>query len=164
MKGGKWGLGFAHLRIKNGGIRFHDRDRLVKRGERVRCALIIRHHDREVQFEFLRVQLGRESVLHALLLPSRDLHVVARCREVADDLRGWRGGREVGNGPQGTPNEDDGDGGGFVVADGEDGEGGVVVDEFYAEDLGGGEGGGDVDGEVGRLRGFFGSLGWRVSG
>lgn len=63
------------------------------------------------------------------------------------------GGRE----PEGSPDEDDGDGGWFAVGDGEEGGGGAVVDEFYAEDLGGGEGGGDFDGE-----GVGGGLGGRL--
>lgn len=145
------------MRIKNTGIRFHDRDRLIERLDRNRGALILRRsqNDGEIQLQFLRLQLRREFVADALALPGRDLDAVARGGQVADDagavLRG--GGGEVGGGggPEGAADEDDGYGFGLFVGDGEDGLGGLAVDELDAEDFGGGEGGGDFDGEVGGL-------------
>lgn len=141
-----------HLRIENRGVSLHHSDRLIERGDRVCLPVLVRHHGREVQQQILRLQLRREPVLDALLLAGRDGDVlVARSGEVADDLRGRRRGGRVGQGPEGAANEDDVDGRGLVVGDGEDGEGGDGVDELYAENLGGGEGGGDLDGKGGGL-------------
>lgn len=141
------------MRIKNTGIRFHNRDRLIERLDRHRGALILRRrqHHREIQLQFLRLQLRREFVPDALALARRDLDAVARGGQVADDA-GTAVLRENGGGsPEGAADEDDGHGVGFVVGDGEDGLGGLAVDEFDAEDFGGGEGGGDFDGEIGGL-------------
>lgn len=74
------GFVYLHLRIKNTGIRLDDRDRLIERLDRNRGALILRRrqNDREIQLEFLRLQLRREFVADALALPGRDLDAVAR--------------------------------------------------------------------------------------
>ena len=62
---------------------------------------------------------------------------------------------------KGAADDGDGDGGGLVVGDVEDGASGVVVDEFDAEDFALREGGEDVDGESRGLE--FGFVGYFVA-
>jgi hypothetical protein len=50
---------------------------------------------------------------------------------------------------EGAADESNGDGRSFVVGDGQEGLVGAAVDELDAEDLSGGKGGFDGDGEVG---------------
>ena len=111
--------------------------------------LTIRHHGRELQPQILGVHLGLDVVADPLGGPRRDLHIVARGRQVAEDLLTLPRERDA---PEGTPDKDDGDRVGLLVCEGDDGLGGLAVDELYAEDLGGGEGGAGLDGESG-LRG-----------
>ena len=125
---------------------------------------MIPHHQCQIQQQILRLQLRYKIIFHVLLLSSRDLLVVSRRGQVAHDsgsLWGWR--RGVGC-PEGTADENDGDGVGLFVGDGEDGGGGEAVDEFYAKDFGGGEGGGDFDSEVGGLGGLFYFFFWLEGG
>lgn len=128
-----------NLRIKNTRIRLHNRNGLIERRQRIRRPLAISYHDREIQLQILRLQFGREFEFHALLLARGDGDTVTRSRQVADDLRSWRGGWKIRKRPKGSANEDDGDGGGFIVGDGENGECWVVIDEFDTEDLRGRE-------------------------
>lgn len=106
-----------HLRVKNARIRLHDRNSLIERRQRIWRPLAIRHNDRKIQLQILRLQFGREFEFHALLLARGDRDTVSRSRQISDDLRSWRGGWKVRKGPEGAADEDDGDGSGFIVGD-----------------------------------------------
>jgi hypothetical protein len=91
------------------------------------------------------VHLGREGVGEGLLLAGGDADAVFLGGEVLEDLG------LVGLGGERAADDQDLDGLGLLVVDIEDGAGGVAVDELDAKDLCLGEGGGDVDVEVGCL-------------
>jgi hypothetical protein len=102
-------------------------------------------HGGEVQAQVLGVHLGREGVGEGLLLAGGDADAVFLGGEVLEDLG------LVGLGGERAADDQDLDGLGLLVVDIEDGAGGVPVDELDAKDLCLGEGGGDVDVEVGCL-------------
>lgn len=102
-------------------------------------------HGGEVQAQVLGVHLGREGVGEGLLLAGGDADAVFLGGEVLEDLG------LVGLGGERAADDQDLDGLGLLVVDIEDGAGGVAVDELDAKDLCLGEGGGDVDVEVGCL-------------
>ena len=133
--------GGLHLRIKDTGIRLHHADSLVERLKRVRRALAVRHHSGQIQLQVLGLQDGGEAVADALACAGRDLDVVAGCRQVAEDL----GTFGVAVAPEAAADEDDVNGLGLFVLEGEEGLGGGAIYELDAEDLGGGEGGVDFD-------------------
>lgn len=93
--------GNQHLRIKNRGIPLHHSNRLIKRRDRKRSPLLVRHHHGQIQQQVLRLQLRLEPVFDALLLARGDADVVvARRGEVTDDLRRGRRGWRVGYSPE----------------------------------------------------------------
>ena len=102
-------------------------------------------HGGEVQAQVLGVHLGREGVGEGLLLAGGDADAELLGGEVPEDLG------LVGLGGERAADDQDLDGLGLLVVDIEDGAGGVPVDELDAKDLCLGEGGGDVDVEVGCL-------------
>jgi hypothetical protein len=98
------------------------------------------------------VHIDLESVGEGLLLARGDLDAILLGGQVANDARaGWV---EVGS-PQGAANELHSDRVGLFVGEGQNGFGGDVVDQFDAEDFGGGEGGCDGDVERGSLIGVL---------
>ena len=95
------------------------------------------------------MHVRRECVGERLALARRDLHSIPLRRQVPKQDRRVRGTRHIDGSREGAADDEDGDGSGFVVCDIEDGAGRTAVDEFDAEDLGVGEGGADVDGDIG---------------
>lgn len=137
--------------IEDAGILLNDCNGPIVSLNGVERALPITEHGSEVQSEILRVELCCEAVAQAIFLAGRDVEVVARGGQVADDA----GTLLVVDGPEAPTDEVDGDRLRLLVGDGEHGLGGVAVDELNAEDFGGGEGGCNGDGEIGALRWIF---------
>lgn len=94
----------------------------------------------------------RKGIGQALALTSGDRDTIARGREVADNDRWVRSARHILRRQEGAADDEDADGLGLGVVDVEDCAGWVAVDELDAKDLGVGEGGLDVDLQVGRLK------------
>lgn len=145
--------GASHLRIQQTSFPLNHTHGLTKRLQRMRLALTIRHHSRQLQLQFLRMQLRSKRIANMLSLARWDLHIIPRGSQVANILHAVGG---EGICPEGAADEDDGDGGGLGVVDVQEGGGGEAVDELYAEDLGAGERGLDLDVQG---RGF----GWRFN-
>lgn len=131
----------SQLRIQQARIRLHDADRLIKRLKRKHRPHLILDHGKKAQSQILWVQLRCETVTHALLFAGRDLQIIPRHRQVPNDAFRWRAGG--GQAPETTADENDIDGVGFVVGDGEERLRRVAVYQLDAEDLGLWEGGGD---------------------
>jgi hypothetical protein len=99
-----------------------------------------------MQAHILGVHFGAEAVRDSLLCAGRNLNVELLCGQVAQNLGIGRGILH-----QRASNDGNANGLGLVVSDGEDGLGGVPIDELHAEDLGLRERGRDFDIVVGRL-------------
>lgn len=88
------------------------------------------------------MHVGHEAVGQALLLSCRDLDVVSRRGQVADDLA------LVIKSPEITTDKVHGDRRGLLVAERDQGLGRLAIDELDAEDLGGREGSLHRDGQL----------------
>ncbi len=126
----------SHLRVKDTRIWFHNTNSLVEGLQRIRCTCFIHNHSRQIKLHILRLQVRREAIADAVLLPARNLDIVSRSCEIANDRRALT--TEV-RCPEIAANEDEGDGFGLLVADREKCLGRVAVYELDAENLGGGE-------------------------
>ena len=122
--------GRSHLRIKDTRIRLHNANGFIESLQRIRCALLIRNHSRQIKFQILRLQLRRKAVADAILLPAWNLNIVSGGSEITDDCRAVS--TEVRS-PEVAANEDDGNGFGLFVADGEEGLGRVAVHQLDTE-------------------------------
>jgi hypothetical protein len=85
------------------------------------------------------------------VLASGDGDTITLGSQVAQDGGDLRRAGDIDGGREGSADDQDGDGFGFLVVDVEDGAGGVAVDELDAEDLCLREGGLDIDIDVGSL-------------
>ena len=94
------------------------------------------------------MQFRRERIGHRLFPSRRDLQTVSLRCEILDDDRWIRRARHVQRSQQSAADDLDGDGGGLVVGDIEQGAGGMAVDQFDPEDFRLREGGADFHGEV----------------
>lgn len=112
-----------HLRVKDAGGRLDNGDGLVVRGDSEGIGLLVLDHSDELQADVLGVHLGREAVRQRLLLTAGDFQPVALAGEVAQDLRLLARIFD-----QGTTDDLDGDGLGFLVGDGQASLGRVAVD------------------------------------
>lgn len=124
--------GNSHLRVEDTRIRFHDTHSLIKGLQRVRCTCFISNHGRQIKLQILRLQLRREAIANAILLSTRDFNIVPRSGEIANDCRSLAADFRR---PKIATDEDDGDGLGLFVANGEQGLGWVAVDELDAKDF-----------------------------
>jgi hypothetical protein len=138
-------LKYSHLWVEPANGSLNNADGLVVDLAGVDLAGGALEHCGEVQAQVLGVHLGRERVGEGFLLACRDADAVLLGGEVLEDLG------LVGLGGEGAADDHDLDGLGLLVVHIEDGAGGVAIDELHAEDLCVGEGGGDVDIEVGCL-------------
>jgi hypothetical protein len=138
-------LKHSHLRVEPADGSLNNADGLVVDLASVDLAGGALEHGGEVQAQVLGVHLGRERVGESLLLACRDADAVFLRGEVLEDLG------LVGLGGERAADNHDLDGLSLLVVDIEDGAGGVAVDELDTEDLCIGEGGGDVDVDVGGL-------------
>jgi hypothetical protein len=132
-----------HLGIEEAGVLIHNGDSSVVRlhGEEG----IARGDDGgNIQTKLLRMHVGLDPEGQRLLLAGRDLDSILLGGQVAHDTGALR--IEVGR-PEAAADELDDDGLWLLVREGDEGVGGLAVDELYAEDFGIGEAGGDCDGE-----------------
>jgi hypothetical protein len=142
---------FLHLRVEPGHGRLDNADSLVVDLTSVDLARGALQHGGEVQAQVLRVHLSRERVSEGLVLASGDGDTITLGSQVAQDGGDLRRAGDIDGGREGSADDQDGDGFGFLVVDVEDGAGGVAVDELDAEDLCLREGGLDIDIDVGSL-------------
>lgn len=112
-------------------------------------ALVIGEHGEQLQPHILGLGVEREGEGDGLLLAGLDLQVVLDDGEVAQDglVLGGAVGQD-GGGVQGAADKGELDGGGLAVGDLDEGLGRAAIDELDAEDVGVGEAGGHVGGEV----------------
>lgn len=143
----------AHLGIKDTSRCLNDADSLIVDLHRVERILVILQHSRDIELQVLRMQLRREGVRQGLALASWNLDVVPLHGQVADDLRPCS--IETRHCHQRAADEGHGHGLRLFIGEGEDGAGGVAVDQLDAEDFSLGEGGRDFDFEVRRGGGVF---------
>ena len=132
----------SHLGIEDARLGLDHVNFLVEALHRVHVSLAIFDRRRQPQCVWTWRRNGGEGIAEALLGAGGDGDGVFDGGEVPDDLLGgWM--------REGAADESDGDGRGFIVGDGQEGLVRAAVDELDAEDLGGGKGGFDGDGEVG---------------
>jgi hypothetical protein len=74
------------LRIKNASVLLDDADSLVEGGDGVISTVGVAQDRYNVQPQLLWVELGREVVGECCLLAGRNLHIVPRCSQVAQDM------------------------------------------------------------------------------
>ena len=137
----------SHLRVKDARIGLHHTNGLVESLQRICRAFLVGYHSRQVELQVLRLQLRRKAVTNAITLPARNFDIVSRGSKIADDSRLLTAKVSC---PKVAANEDNGDGFGLFIADGEKGLGWVAVYKFDTEDLGGGERGRNFHCEIGR--------------
>jgi hypothetical protein len=127
--------------------RLNNSDRLVVDRDSVKGVLLVLQYGHERQTQILGMHVGGEGVGHRLLCASWNLDGVLLCGEVADDTR-------LSGLLEGKRSADDGDANGerLIVGDGKTSFGGMAIDELDAKDLRLGEGDGDLDVQIGRLR------------
>jgi hypothetical protein len=135
------------LRVEEAGSRLNNSNRLVVDRNGVEAVLLVLQHGYERQTQILGVHVGGEGVRDGLLGASWDLDGVLLRSEVADDTR-------LSGLLQRKRSADDGDTDGerLIVGDGQTSFGGMAIDELNAKDLILGEGDGDLDIQIGRLR------------
>lgn len=138
-----------HLGIKDTGVLFDDTNGLIKSHDCKRRAFAVSEHSRQIKSQVLRLKFGSKAVADAVALSGWDLDIVPRRGQITNDLRS----RSEGGVPETTSNEGDTDGFRLLIGKGQKSLGWVSVDQFDAEDFGGGKGCRDLHFQVCRSRG-----------
>lgn len=128
--------GDVHLRVEEAGVLINQRHSAIEGLHGVEGA-VLADDSCQVKTELLRMHVGLEAVWEGLLFAGGDLDRKLLGGQVAHDARALR--VEVGS-PETASNKLDGDGLGLLIAEGNQGVGGLAVDELDAEDFSIGEG------------------------
>lgn len=139
----------SHLRVEEGGRGLDNGDGLVEDLGGVDVAGGALNHGGKVESQVLRVHLGCEAEGQGLLLAGGDGDIVAGGSQVAEDNWRVRGTRLAIGSQERATDEQEVDGLGLVVCDGEESLGGMAIDELDTKDLAVREDGRDVDGKLG---------------
>lgn len=143
----------VHLRVKDAGRGLNNADGLVGGLDLEDLVRAVGDDGHDVEADVLGVHVEGERVRQGLLLAGGDGGLVLDGAEVAQDAGGRvRVGGELLQRVQGAAQEHDLDGLGLVVGDVHHGLGRAAVDELHAEDVGLGEGGGDIGLQLDRGR------------
>lgn len=80
----------SHLGVEDARVRLDNADSLVESRDRIESTIGVAQDCGQIEPQLLRVEFRGEVVGQALLLASRDLDIVPRSCQVADDTRALR--------------------------------------------------------------------------